>query len=246
MKKIIVLLLILSLTIFAITGCNGAIPPTEGEGEGEGEGKTEQVVLVEAYVSDGCANCKVVEPYLEQLAKEYGRDKMILVQIVPWLSYVTTNGGDRYKWYSLSGGTPQILVNGLAYTPLTGTSSYLAIKNRIASQLNGTPRISIEATRTENNGTSVINGKIKNISSGDLLNLVVNCMTFRNNGVFPYYVTKVFDDEKVSIPSLTAGETKNFSMTLEGVNWNAMKMNGVVFVQETTGKKIVRQSLFIK
>lgn len=37
MKKIIVLLLTLCLIIFAITGCNGAIPPTEGEGEGETE-----------------------------------------------------------------------------------------------------------------------------------------------------------------------------------------------------------------
>ena len=244
MKKIIVLLLLLSLTIFAISGCNGVVPPTEGEGEGEGEDR--QVVLVEAYVADGCANCKVVEPYLEQLAKEYGRDKIILVQIIPWLSYATTNGGDRYKWYSLSGGTPQILVNGLVYTPLTGTPGYSTIKGRIAAQLSGTPRVSIEATRTEVEGTSVINGKIKNISSADLSNLVINCMTFKGKGGYPYAVTKIYEDEKISIPSLAAGESKNFSITLEGVNWNSQRYNGVVFVQETTGKKIVRQSLFIK
>ncbi len=244
MKKIIVLLLITSLAIFAFSGCNGVVPPTEGEGEEEGE--VRQVVLVEAYVAEGCANCKVVEPYLEQIAKEYGRDNMVLVQIVPWLSYVTTNGGDRYKWYPLSGGTPQILVNGLTYTPLTGTPGYSTIKSRIAAQLNGTPRISIEATRTESNGTSVINGKIKNISSGDLSNLVINCMTFKSRGNFPYAVTKIYEDEKFSVPSLAAGESRNFSMTLEGVNWNAHRYNGVVFVQETTGKKIVRQSLFIK
>lgn len=242
MKKLLVLLLIIAVAAFVFTGCT---PPTPSEGEGEGEDEVRQVVLVEAYVYDGCAYCKIVEPYLEQLSKEYGRDKMILVQIVPYVSYVTKNGYDRYKWYSLS-GTPQILVNGLIYTPLTGTPGYSEIKSRIAAQLSGTPKISIEATRTEDEGTSVIEGKIKNISSADLSNLVINCMVFRNNGVFPYHTTKVFDEEKISISTLAAGETKDFSMTLEGVNWNAQGYNGVVFVQETTGKKIVRQSLFIK
>ena len=76
--------------------------------------------------------------------------------------------------------------------------------------------------------------------------MVINCMTFKSKGSFPYAVTKIYEDEKFSVPSLAAGESRNFSMTLEGVNWNAQRYNGVVFVQETTGKKIVRQSLFIK
>jgi thiol-disulfide isomerase/thioredoxin len=249
MKKFVVLLLVLSLAIFAMTGCDGIGTPngSEGEGEGEGEGEEEvkQVVLVEAYVAEGCSYCKLVEPHLEKLADEYGRDEMILVEIIPWLSYETQNGKDRYDWYSLSGGTPQILFNGLIYSPLTGNASYSTIKSRIAAQLNATPKISIQATRTETNGTSTISGTIKNISNTDLSNLVINGMIFRSRGDFPYAVTDIFEDEKIDVPSLTAGETKNFEIILENANWDGYNLDGVIFVQETTGKKIVRQSLFI-
>jgi thiol-disulfide isomerase/thioredoxin len=248
MKKIIVLLLVMSLAFFAITGCDGTTIPTEGEGEGEGEGEEEvkQVVLVEAFVAEGCSYCKLVEPHLEKLANEYGRDEMILVEIIPWLSYETQNGKDRYDWYSLSGGTPQILFNGLIYSPLTGNASYSAIKSRISTQLNATPKISIQATRTEANGTSTISGTIKNISSTDLSNLDINGMIFRSRGDFPYAVTDIFDDKKITVTSLVAGETKSFEIILEDINWSVQKLNGVIFVQETTGKKIIRQSLFIE
>jgi len=88
MKKIILLLLVLFLAIFAFTGCDGVGIPTEGEGEGEGEEEIKQVVLVEAYVAEGCGNCAKVEPYLEQLADEYGRDEMIL------------DSSDNIQWFS--------------------------------------------------------------------------------------------------------------------------------------------------
>ena len=114
-NKWFIFVLIVVLTAFAFTGCT---PPANGnEGEGEGEGESEQeikkVVLVEAFVADGCAICKKVEPHLEKLAKEYGRDEMILVEIVPWLNDTTKNGRARYDWYGMSGGTPQIIFNGL-------------------------------------------------------------------------------------------------------------------------------------
>jgi thiol-disulfide isomerase/thioredoxin len=244
MKKWIVLLLILFLAIFAITGCDGVGVPTEGEGEGEGEEEVQQVVLVEAYVAEGCESCKVVEPHLEQLAEEYGRDEMILVEVIPWYGNATPNGKERYQWYSLSGGTPQILFNGLV-NPITGTSNYSTIKNRITAQLGATPKISIEASREASGENTVINGSIKNISDSEMTNLVINGMTFKSKGDFPYAVTNIFEDQKVDVPSLAAGESKSFTITLDGINWDGEGKDGVVFVQETTGKKIIRQSLFI-
>jgi len=246
MKKIVVLLLVLSLAIFAITGCDSITPPLNGEeGEGEGEEEVKQVVLVEAFVAEGCANCAKVEPYLEQLANEYGREEMILVQIIPWYSYSTPNGKERYDWYGLAGGTPQILVNGLVYSPLTGTASYSTIQGRIEAQLNATPKVSIQATRTAVGETSTISGTIKNISDTALSNLVINGMAFKKRGDFPYAVTDIFEEEKVSVSSLPAGESKSFTITLENINWDGQKLDGVIFVQGTTGKKTVHQSLFI-
>jgi thiol-disulfide isomerase/thioredoxin len=246
MKKWIVLLLILFLAIFAITGCDGVGVPTEGEGEGEGEGEEEvkQVVLVEAFVAQGCTYCSVVEPHLEQLADEYTRDEMILVEVIPWYGNETPNGQERYYWYPLSGGTPKILFNGLIST-LSGSQSYNNIKSRIQAQLNVTPKISIQASRVANGNTSVISGTIKNISDVALTSLVINGMAFKKRGDFPYAATNIFEDEKVDVPSLTAGETKNFEIILDDINWDGYNLDGVIFVQETTGKKIVRQSLFI-
>jgi thiol-disulfide isomerase/thioredoxin len=243
-KKLLVLLLMVSLAAFVFGGC-GLLPSNGNEGEGEGEEEVKQVVLVEAFVADGCANCAVVEPHLEKLANEYDRDEMILVQIIPWLSFTTPNGKERYDWYGLSGGTPQILFNGLVYSPLTGTASYSTIKSRIEAQLNATPKVSIQATRTEVGGTSTITGTIKNISDVILSNLVINGMAFKERGDFPYAVVDIFEEEKIEVSSLAAGESKDFTITLEGINWDTQKLDGVIFVQETTGKKIVRQSLFI-
>jgi hypothetical protein len=186
-----------------------------------------------------------VEPHLEQLAEEYNRDEMILVEVIPWGPTSTQEAYQRYKWYDLTPtGTPQMMFNGLLNS-LTGSQSYSAIKNRIIAQLGATPKISIQASRTANGETSIISGTIKNISDTDLSNLVINGMAFRSRGNFPYAVTDIFEDEKISVSSLAVGETKSFSITLEDINWDGQKLDGVIFVQETTGKKIVRQSLFI-
>src|SRR6056297_3663286 len=54
MKKFIMLLLVMVLTIFALTGCDG-ITPAEGEGEGEAEfeGSCPEITLSGSVVIDG-------------------------------------------------------------------------------------------------------------------------------------------------------------------------------------------------
>jgi len=247
MKKLIVLFLLVSLSIFAITGCDGTSIPSEGEGEGEGEGEDEvtQVVLVEAYIAEGCPSCAVVKPHLEKLAGEYTRDEMILVEVVPWGLYSVPESRARYDWYSVFSGVPQMLFNGLT-TRLSSTQSYDAIKSRITAQLSITPKVSIQVSRTTTGGDTVISGSIKNIGDTTLTNLVINGMAFRNRGTgYRYAVVDIFEDEKENVSSLAAGTSHEFSFTLNDINWDGLKLDGVIFVQETTGKKIVRQSLFI-
>ena len=248
MKKILVLLVMGLLIIFTISGCNGVIP---GEGEGEGEGEPEPVkvaVLVEAYVAVGCIHCGEVEPILEQLAGEYSRDEMILVELIPWGSnYVTPEAYQRYQWYDLSGGVPQITFNGLNNN-IYGESTYSAIKNRIEAQLAVTPTIELEASGTTTSSGTVITGKIKNISSSTLTNLVVNGMTIKNMGItgFHYAVIDIFEGEKVTISSIASGEEKEFSIAIDGLNLELQNLDGVVFVQSVSdSKKTIRQSIFL-
>jgi len=249
LKKIYILSLIGLLFIFAVTGCNGVKPPNGTEGEGEGEGEPEPVkatVLVEAFIAMGCSACQRVEPILEQMAVQYGKDRMILVEIAPWGDYHTVETEQRYsKWYGLTGGVPQMAFNGLS-GHLIGAADYQTIKNKIDAQLAATPTIKLEATKTTSSTGTIIQGKIRNVSNSSFSGLVVNGMVFRNRGMtgFRYSVTDIFDDEKISISTISPDEEKDFAIEIPGLNWTA-KDDGVIFVQETSGKKIVYQSLFI-
>ena len=247
MKKIVILLTISLLIVFAMTGCDGGgIIPDNGNSNGGDEPEdVNATVLVEAFIAMGCSACQKVEPILEQLALEYGKNRMVLVEITPWGEYYTKETEQRYKWYGLSGGVPQITFNGLG-GHISGASTYQAIKSLIDTQLAKTPTIKLEASRSVNSNGTIIQGKVKNISDTLLTNLVVNGMVFIDRGRtgFHYSVTDIFDDEKVFISKLSPGEEKDFTINISGMNWTA-KNDGVVFVQGTTGKKIIHQSLFL-
>jgi hypothetical protein len=108
-----------------------------------------------------------------------------------------------------------------------------------------TPKVSIQASRSEDGLTSIISGTIKNISDTTLSDLVINGMAFKSREKFDYAVVDIFEDEKVSVASLAAGESKAFTLTLEDINWDGFNLDGVIFVQ-STGDKTIRQSLFIE
>ena len=249
MKNFLLILLMIGLISFLFVSCAPTVP-TEGEDEGEGEGETEivsRVVLVELFTSH-CPNCLIVEPILEEIAEEYERTEMILVEVIPWGDYYDIpEAYQRYQWYGLTGGVPQITFNGLNGN-IFGESTYSTIKNRIESQLSAEPTIELQAFRTTDSTGTVISGKVKNISSTDLTNLVVNGMTFKDMGTmgFHYAVTDIFEKEKASIPLLAPGQEVNFTITIEGLNWDGLNLDGVIFVQSVNHpKKVIRQSVFI-
>jgi len=252
MKKFLLILLVLGLTVFLIVGCNVATP-AEGEGEGEGEGEEEiaRVVLVELYNSSGCASCSVVEPYLEEIAADpdYDHDKMILVEEAGWGLNSTPETSARYQWYlpnSSDRGTPNILINGLnkRYHGDSGVSKSI-LMSQINTQSNLEAKIKITATKTINATSTIISGNVTNISSSDLGNLVVTLMTYKNRAMqgFKYSVTNIVTEQ---IGSLTSSGTYTFSLTVNEPNWNVNGLDGVVLVQETsTSKKEVLQAMYV-
>ena len=250
MKKFLIGLLMIGLIACLLIGCN-VTTPSEGEGEGEGEDETtNRTVLVELFMSMGCPSCSVVEPILEQLAEEYDRTEMILVEEAGWGLYSTTEISDRYKWYLPSESdraTPNILFNGLNQR-IHGDSTYAAIKSKITTELGKDVNISINATRSSNSTTTTISGTIKNIGSSTLDNLVINGMTFRDRGQtgLKYSVIDIFEEQKVEVSTLNSGSSYNFSFTLEDINWDLSNIHGVVFVQDTdSAKKEVLQSFYV-
>jgi thiol-disulfide isomerase/thioredoxin/DNA-binding protein len=119
MKKIFLLLLIISLTIYISTGCAPTVtpPPSEGEGEGEGEPTGDRVVLVELFNAEGCAASAVINPIMEDLAQQYGTNQVILLEEAGWGKYTTSEVQERFDWYVPgTKHTPFIAFNGLSET----------------------------------------------------------------------------------------------------------------------------------
>jgi len=247
MKKLLAIILVAGLITYLFVGCNYTVP---AEGESEGEEEVSRVVMVELFTQPGCASCAIVEPILEQLANEYNRDEVVLVEERAYGIYSLDEIRDRFEWYlpsSSDRGTPNILFNGLNQR-IYGDSTYYTIKSKIQTELGKDAKISISATRNSDSTTTTISGTIKNVSSSTLSNLVINGMTFRDRGQtgLKYLVTDIFAEQKVEVSTLDPGSSYNFTFTLENINWDANKYHGVVFVQDTdSSKKEVLQALYV-
>jgi len=251
MKKFLLILLTIGLIACLLVGCSGVIPSPDGEeGEGEGEEEVARVVLVELFNTDGCPNCAVVEPILEEIAADpdYGRDKMVFVEEAGWGVYSTPETSDRYKWYlpiESDRNTPNILINGLNKR-YQGVYSKATLMTQINAQNNLEAKIKISAQRNTEATSTTVSGTVTNISSSNLSNLVVTLMTYKDRGEqgFRYSVTNILTEE---IGSLTSAGTYNFSINLDEPNWVANGIHGAVLVQETaSSKKEVLQVLYVE
>jgi hypothetical protein len=128
MKKLFLLLFIIILSLSLFNGCSPASPPaptpSESEGEGEEEPTGDRVVLVELFNTEGCAASKVINPIMEDLAQQYGTDKVILLEEAGWGKYTTSEVQERFDCYVPgSKHTPFIAFNGLSQTFSEGVSS---------------------------------------------------------------------------------------------------------------------------
>src|SRR4030066_2079659 len=211
MKKLLLILLLIGSTIYLFIGCNTATPPV-GEGEGEGE-TVDRVVLVE-FFTVGCPNSIIAEPIIEGLAEEYDRTEMILVEERPWGTPITSGANDRYEWYlpnPADRSSPNTFYNGSNQRVWHG-SAYYIFKSPIINELAKNSIMSITVNRSENNGTTTLTGKIKNISNSTLDHLVVNGMTFRDYGESGqrYLVKDIFKGVEEVGGSLEAGAEQSF------------------------------------
>ena len=242
MKKLLLILLMVTLAVFMFVGCTPTTP-TEGEGEGEGEPETvTRVVMVELFTSH-CPYCIIVEPILEELAEEYDRSEMILVEIGTWGGAITIGGNERYIWYLPDINdrkTPNTFFNGSNQRIWLTASKYL-FESKIIAELAKEAKISIQVSKTESSGNTTLSGSIKNISTSTLNNLVINGMIFKDNGITgeKYMVSKIIKDTGEVGVSLAAGAKQSFEFILEDFNWGVFT-HGVIFVQGSSTKEILQ------
>jgi len=246
MKKLLLILLMIGLVVCLLIGCN-VTTPTEGEGEGEGEGEVARVVLVELFTSH-CPQCKTVEPILEELAGEYERTEMILVEVGTWGDAITIGGNDRYKWYlpdSNQRETPNTLFNG-SNQRIWKVASKDSFKSKIDIELAKEAKIRINVSKTEDSESTTLSGSIKNINTSALNNLVINGMIFKDNNIVgeKYMVSKIIKDTTEIGVTLASGAEQSFEFVLEELSW-AFNINGVIFVQDSSTKEVL-QAIYVE
>jgi len=171
---------------------------------------------------------------------------MILVEERPWGTPISPGTNDRYEWYlpnAADRSTPNTFYNGSNQRVWHG-SAYYIFKSPIVNELAKDSKISITVTRSENNGTSTLTGKIKNISNSTLDNLVINGMTFRDyyESGQRYLVKDIFKGVEEVGESLEAGAEQSFTFTLEDVQWEINQLHGVIFVQSSSTKEVFQAS----
>ena len=243
MRKLLIILLLIGSIIYFFIGCNAVTPPV-GEGESEGE-TVDRVVLVE-FFTVGCPNSIIAEPIIEGLAEEYDRTEMILVEERPWGTPISPGANDRYEWYlpnPVDRNAPNTFYNGFNQIVHQG-SAYYIFKSPIINELAKDSQITITVTRSENNGTTTLTGKIKNISNSTLDNLVINGMTIRDYGESGqrYLVKDIFKGVAEVGESLEASAEQSFTFTLEDVQWEINQLHGVIFVQSSSTKEVFQAS----
>jgi len=123
------------------------------------------------------------------------------------------------------------------------------LKAKIDSELAKGAKIVITVTRSSSSSTTTISGTITNVSSSTLTDLVINGMTLKNRSEvgFNYSILDIFNEDKISVSSLTPDATINYTFTLENINWVANGIHGVIFVQAPNSiDKEVLQAIHIK
>ena len=255
MKKLLLTLMAIGLTICLFIGC---LPATPAEG---GPEPAERVVMVEIYMAIDCSHCEDVEPILEQLVEEYGYDQMILVEEAPGGDYSNLEIFERYKQFyfpdSADWGIPNILFNGLNDRVQGYSSSnpdnpevFIAeVKGIIDTELAKGAKIVITATRSSNSNTTILSGTIENISDSILSTLEINGMVFKEQPTanLKYSVFDIFEEQKVKISSLVPEESIDFSFTLEGFNWETDNIRGAIFVQASdSSTKEILQAAYVE
>ncbi len=262
MKKVLMVLALIGLIIFLFAGCNITTPSGSDDVEDEGGTEsTQRVVMVELFVAPTCSRCPTAKEYLAKLLDEYGFDKLVVLeeygwdygQYTGWATSETIKRFFEYVNYSGSdGGTPDTYFNGLNQRIGHDNYSYYRYKKAIMDELDKPLKVAISVNYEVDGLTVNIEGSIKNISSGNLNDIVVGAMVYEDSvplgaTVANHVVRDIITSDLID--SFSKGESLSFSLESKILN-NVKDMNNihvVVYVQApNSSTKEILQALYVE
>jgi len=244
-KKLLLALALLGIIFYLFVGCTPTVP-NGGNGGTEGEGEQEtsdRVVMVELFVAPTCSRCPAAKLAIDSLSNKYGLDQMVILEEYGWddphgvyTGWNTQETYARFKWYSSTNTTPDAYFNGLSQNVPYNEFSLFSYQTAIEAELARPPKVSISASYDVTELTVSISGKINNISSDTLEDLVIGAMVYEDSvplgtAVANHVVRDIITSELIG--SFSKGESFSFSLESESLN-NVKDMNNihvVVYVQ---------------
>lgn len=122
-------------------------------------------------------------------------------------------------------------------------------REKIETQLARAPKITLTASRQTTSQETTLTGTATNVSAETLTDLVINGMLITDKGETGshYQVIDIFEEQKVTVSSLSPQGTLEFSFQLSGISWKTDKLHAVIFVQETHSEnKEIYQAIFVQ
>ena len=258
-KKILIAAVLLAIIFYLFVGCVPTIPNGGNDGTGVGEqGKSDRVVMVELFVAPTCSRCPAAKQCIESLTNKYGLDRMVVLEEYGWddpsgtyTGWYTSETFARFKWYNGDAKTPDAYFNGLSQSVHYNEFSFVTYKNAIDAELMRSPKVSISASYDVAELTVSLSGKINNISTETLEDLVIGAMVYENSvslgtGTTNHVVRDIMTSEQIE--SFSEGESISFSLESENLN-NVKDMENihvVVYVQAPfSPNKEILQALYV-
>ena len=259
-KRLLIGFALLVIIFYLFVGCTPTVP-NGGNGGTEGEGEQEtskRVVMVELFVAPTCTRCPAAKLAIDSLSNKYGLDQIVILEEYGWddpygvyTGWYTQETFARFKWYSSTYTTPDAYFNGLSQNVPYNEFSLFSYQTAIEAELARPPKVSISASYNVTELTVSISGKIDNISSETLEDLVIGAMVYENSvplglNTANYVVRDIITSEQID--SFSDGESLSFSLDSE-ILYNAKDMNNihvVVYVQTPfSPTKEILQALYV-
>ena len=261
MKKLLLVLALLGLIFYLFIGCvpttpNGGTGGTEGEGEQE---TSNRVVMVELFVAPTCSHCPAAKIAINSLSNKYGLDQMVILEEYGWddpygvyTGWYTLETFIRFKWYSDSTNTPNAYFNGLSQNVPYNEFSFFTYQAAIEAELARPPKVSISASYSVTDLIVSISGKINNISSETLENLVIGAMVYEDSvalgtSIANHVVRDIITSEQID--SFSDGGSLSFSLESEYLKnvKDIENIHVVVYVQAPNSlTKEILQALYVE
>lgn len=259
-KRLLLGFALLMIIFYLFVGCVPTIP-NGGNGGTEGEGEQEtskRVVMVELFVAPTCSRCPAAKLAIDSLSNKYGLDQIVILEEYGWddpygvyTGWYTQETYARFKWYSSTNTTPDAYFNGLSQNVPYNEFSLFSYQTAIEAELARPPKVSISASYDVTELTVSISGKINNISSETLEDLVIGAMVYENSvplglKTANYVVRDIITSEQIE--NFSAGESTSFSLESDNlINVKDIEnIHVVVYVQAPfSPTKEILQALYV-